>query len=152
MPPLRNKQEDKKPLSPLKRFRSNFAEKSKPDDDAELPKKISVLKSEALSDLQNHFAAWREFTEDLLVDALAESTTARIKYEYEYDIKLLMYIPQCKTKVQAESKTRVAEDIRKLYVSLSEAELYHQLLSNKLESYNNALATISREITRRSNN
>jgi hypothetical protein len=150
MPPPRNK--DKPKLTPLQRFRKNFAEKAKPDNDVDLPNKISVLSSDKLSDLQNHYSAWREFTEDLLVNSLAEATSARIKYEYEYDVKLLQFIPQTKTKVQAEAKTRVSEDIRKLYVSLSEAELYHELLGKKLESYNNALATISREITRRGNN
>ena len=151
MPPPRDKKSEKEE-TPLQRFRKNCTEKAKPQADVDLPKNISHLTSEKLSDLQNHYSAWREFTEDCLIDALAESTSARINYEYEYDLKLLQLIPLSKTKVHAEAKARTSADIRKLYLSLSSAELYHQLLSSKLESYNNALATISREITRRGNN
>lgn len=150
--PIRDREESTESTkTPLQKFRKHFKQLSKPEEPAKLPGKISIINSEKLSDLQNMYAAWREFTEDLIIDALAESTSMRHNYEYEFDIALLKMIPNCKTKVEAESKTRVDAKIRKLSLSLSESELYYKLLCDKLESYNNVLATISREITRRSN-
>jgi hypothetical protein len=39
--------------------------------------------------------------------------------------------------------------VEKLYKDLNEAEMYRDLLANKLESFSNVLAMLSRELTRR---
>jgi len=149
--PVKDRTKDSSNLTALQRYRKNFKQIAKPISDAKLPEKISHISTAQLSDLQNHYSQWREFTEDLLVEALAEFTSTKVKYDYEYDTTVIRLIPRCKTKTEAETKARLEADIRKLFLSLSEAELYYELLTKKFESYNNALATISREITSRSN-
>jgi len=142
---------DRTKKSALDRYRTHFKPLGKPLEDAKLPAKISTISTHQLSDLQNHYSQWREFTEDLLVEALATFTSTKMKYEYAYDVEVIKMIPKCKTKVEAETKARINDDIQKLFVDLSDAELYYELLTKKFESYNNTLATISREITSRSN-
>jgi hypothetical protein len=133
-----------------KRFRKYFTKLSKPDEEAILPKKLSSLPSDKLSDIQTRYTAWREFTEDLLVEALAEYTRLKEEYEYAFNKKLL--VTNAKSLREKEAIVRTDLNIRKLFLSLQEAELYYNLLSSKIESYNNCLTVISREITRRTSN
>lgn len=130
------------------RFRSVFAKVPIPPNEANLPKQLSTLSSDKVSDLQLNYAAWRELTEDLLVEALSDFTYKKSKFDFEFNKKLL--ITSGSTVKEKEAKVSVDEYIHDLQTSMEEAELYHDLLTRKLESYNNCLAVISREISRRS--
>ena len=133
--------------SALKKFRSNFPKVAKPVINAELPNSLAKLSSEKLSDLMNVYTAWREYTEDLLIEALAAFTKCKEYYEFERDKK---YLALGKTTNAVKDATlNIDEDLRKYQLPLTDAELYYDLLSNKLESYTNCLTVISREITRR---
>lgn len=133
----------------VKKFRKTFAKVAIPEKDPQLPNKLSSLTSDKVSDLQLEYTAWRELTEDLMVEALAEFTYAKLTYDYEYEKMLIM----TSAKTVKEKEAIVSTDLRihKLYNTFVEAELFYNLLTNKLESYTNCLTVISREITRRTN-
>lgn len=130
-------------------FRKDFRKVNKPVEDAKLPTKISDLTSEALSDLMLKYTAWREFTEDLCMEALTDFTRKTEQHSYKFDQTFLMM--EGSTVKEKETRTRIDLEVHKLYLLLQDAELYYNLLSRKLESYNNCLTVISREITRRTN-
>lgn len=135
--------------TPEQRFRRNFNGVNKPVVKDEFLAKVSDINSDKLSDLMLTFAAWREFTEDLLMEAFADFTRKTELHDHKYDVTLLTTTGN--TVKEKEARTRTDLEVRKLFLSLQEAELYYNLLSRKLESYNNCLTVISREITRRTN-
>lgn len=129
-------------------FREYFRKIPKPEEKApKLPIQISHLDLNRLSDLQTRYTAWREYTEDLMTESLTELTRAKEKYSYEWDKKLLL-LPKMTRSLQ-EAALNTDDYLHALDVSLTEAQLYHDLLTKKLESYTNCLAVISREITLR---
>ena len=144
-----NKQIDEKPTA-LKKFRKIFIKTVIPEKDPILPKQLSVLSSDKISDLQLLYTAWRELTEDLLVEALSNFTKHKIVYDFEYEKKLLLTTGN--TVKEKEAKVSTEPKIHELYLSLQDSELYYNLLVSKKESYDNCLTVISREITRRGNN
>ena len=93
----------------------------------------------------------REYTEDLLQDSLCEQLKLQEEYEIQYGAKLLLISGKNKDERQAKIFDEFPQ-IKKIYLSLGEAEMYHTLLQKKLESFTNCLTVISREITRRSTN
>lgn len=148
MPPKVDKPEDEIQKA-AKKFRSYFIKLAVPDKQPELPPKLSSLSSAQVSDLQLIYTAWRELTEDLMVEALAEFTSRKHSFDYEYSKQLLLTTGSSLKEREAKVATNLR--IHNLSLHLQRAELYYNMLSSKLESYTNCLTVISREITRRTN-
>ena len=137
-------------LTAEEKFRKYFEPVSRPTEKPQLPDNISSLAWEGLSELQLRYGTWREYTEDLLMDSLPVYTRAQEDYEHHYDLTLLS---QTKTRVKDnQTLARTEETVHAKYKILQEAEIFHKLLTSKLEQYNNCLTIISREITARGNN
>ena len=151
MPGQRNKgSNEPSDKTPIGKFRKVFPKLEKPSESLPtMPKTITHMSSEKLGDIHAHYSAWREYTEDLLNDSMAELLTKQEVYDYERDKKYLLI--SGKNNTERDAKINTDERLRELSVPLSEADLYHELLLKKLESFNNCLATISREISRRGN-
>ena len=131
-------------------FRKLFKRIKKPGDEPPtMPHDIAVMNWDAISNLQSHYSAWREYTEDLMVETLVAITNAKQEYDNVYDPEYIL--TQGKNKEERDIKVRQNPKVRRKAQELEQAELMHELLGKKLESFNNCLATISREITRRSN-
>jgi len=130
-------------------YREEFKKVTKPESEApSLPTSISKLTSDKLSDLMLRYTAWREFTEDILNDSLVEFTVAKEQYDNAYQIEYLRADSKLKVK-EKEALIDTLPTIHEKYLYLQEAELYHNLILRKLESFTNCLTIISREITRR---
>jgi hypothetical protein len=138
--------------TPSRHFRKFFKQVNKPEEEPKLPKEISKLSAEKLSDLLNHYSAWREFAEDLQVEALVDYTQKLESYNFSYDKTFLIESKNSKSVKEADAKVSTSLQIRNLYLDLQSAELYNTLMSKKVESLSNVIAIISREITRRGNN
>lgn len=137
--------------TPIKRFRKIFVKLTPPTTVApKMPTSIAILTGEKLSDLMNLYTAWREFTEDILQESLVEFMNQKQVYEYEREKQLLLLERTLKV-AEKEATLNTDNKLRKLFLDLSQAEMYHTLLSNKLETFTNCLTVISREISRRSN-
>lgn len=130
------------------KFRKEFAKSSRPDGELpKMPTRCTGLNLDKLSDLMVKYTGWREYTEDLLNDALPEFTYAKERYEHEKELLILSTKgATVKEKTyKAETDSRIYS-LREFYI---EKELFYNMLLNKLESYNNCLTIISREITLR---
>jgi hypothetical protein len=114
-----------------------------------LPTQISSTTSNKLGDLQIIYAAWREYAEDLHAEALTKYTST--KSEYDYLVAITANGLDARTVKDKANKVLENPRVQKLRSRLLEAELMVNLLSAKLESYSNALAVLSRELTRRGN-
>lgn len=135
--------------TPLEKFRKSFQiidlpEKTSPT----IGKDLSKFSAEKVSELMTRYTAWREYTEDLLVEALVERTNAEQKYSDKYDQFLLVAEGSNRDLRHANIMQNV--EMQKLQRVKMNAEMYHTLLQGKLESFNNCLTIISREISRRS--
>lgn len=149
MPQKSSNEVTKTEASALNKFRKDFIRISRPEIEAILPTKLSTLSSEKLSDTMTLYTAWREFTDDKLIDALSDYMLSQEKYDYESNIAMLSV--NARTIREKESLVAVKPGIVSLYRKLCEHKLYYDLLQAKLESYNNCLTVISREISRRGN-
>ena len=114
-----------------------------------MPKSLSSLESSKLSDLYAHYAGWREFSEDITNVALAEMVKAKQAYDYAWDVEFLKVRSKFKTSKETDAYLHTHAELESLKDIWNEKELFHTLLLKKLESLNNALTVISREITRR---
>lgn len=135
---------------PFVRYRENFKRKTKPEDkEPKMPTSVSAMNGDKLGDLMIRYSAWREYADDCVQDAFVEYMQSKNKYDYQWELLFL----QTAGKSIKDREMIVNCDvlIRKLKVDLEDAEMYHQLLLNKLDSFTNCLTIISREITRRSN-
>jgi len=113
-----------------------------------MPHEMSNLNSNDLGNYMSRYAAWREFTEDVLTQADMEYIEAKERYDYEYK-KLWLTLPREKTVKDSERRLDIHEDIVSLRESLTEAEMFKNMVGTKYESINNAITVLSREITRR---
>lgn len=150
-PTVKKPREKKEELvnTPEEMFRKTFTVINEPGQKPILPKNLSGISSDALSDLMLTYAAWRELTEDMLVEALTDFTRKKEKHQFKSDMTFLKQ--SASTVKEKEILTRTDLEVRELYLSLMDAELFYTMLSDKRESYNNCLTVISREITRRTN-
>ena len=143
---------DQAPKKPMDKFRKIYGSIEQPEKKAPaMPVTISDITSDKLSNLMTRYTAWREYTEDLLQDSLCEQLKLEEEYEIQYGSKLLLISGKNKDERQAKIFNEYPQ-VKKIYLSLGEAEMYHTLLQKKLESFTNCLTVISREITRRSTN
>lgn len=134
--------------NPLERFRAIFTELSAPKGGLPtMPTKVSDLASDELGNMIARYTAWREFTEDRHMEACAVYSQCRSEYDLAVDKEMLSSKESTVTERKASAKS--SPKVEKLYKDLTEAEMYRDLLANKLESFSNVLAMLSRELTRR---
>lgn len=134
--------------NPLERFREVFTELNAPKGGLPtMPTKISDLASDELGNMIARYSAWREFTEDRHAEACAVLAQCKSEYDLECDKEMLLSSAQTVTERKAVAKT--SPKVAKLYKDLGEAEVFRDLLANKLDSFSNVLAMLSRELTRR---
>lgn len=134
--------------NPLERFRAIFTELSAPKGGLPtMPTKISDTSSDELGNMIARYTAWREFTEDRHMDACA--VYAQCKSEYDLAVDKEMLSSSANTVTERKASAKANPRVEKLYKELTEAEMYRDLLANKLESFSNVLAMLSRELTRR---
>jgi hypothetical protein len=119
------------PEIPIPTFPANIASKSLDD----------------LGDIMSFYAVWREYTEDLHLRAVAEYSQQKEKYDYEWQ-KLFLSV-NGRNNTEREAKIAMNPEIIVERAYLIEAEMYKEMLSAKLLSFNNAIAVVSREISRR---
>lgn len=134
--------------NPLERFRSVFTELTAPKGGLPtMPTKIADLASDELGNMIARYTAWREFTEDRHMEACAVYAQCRSEYDLACDKEMLS--SNASTVTERKAFAKVSPKVEKLYKELVEAEMYRDLLANKLESFSNVLAMLSRELTRR---
>ena len=133
---------------PLERFRSVFTEIAAPKGGLPtMPTKIASLASDELGDIIARYTAWREFTEDRHAEACAVLAQCRSEYDLAVDKEMLASDAPTVTERKAIAKS--SPKVEELNKKLTEAEMYRDLLANKLDSFSNVLAMLSRELTRR---
>lgn len=133
---------------PLERFRSVFTELTAPKGGLPtMPTKVAELASDELGNMIARYTAWREFTEDRHMEACA--VFAQCKSEYDLAVDKEMLSSEASTVTERKASAKSKPKVEKLYKDLIEAEMYRDLLANKLESFSNVLAMLSRELTRR---
>ena len=81
------------------------------------------------------------------MEACAVYSQCRSEYDLAVDKEMLSSKESTVTERKASAKS--SPKVEKLYKDLTEAEMYRDLLANKLESFSNVLAMLSRELTRR---
>lgn len=138
----------KSPRTPLDTFREVFTEVSAPKGGLPMmPTHIADVASDDLGNMIARYTAWREFTEDRHAQACAVYAQCKSDYDLAYSTEFLslsnMTVTEKKTAVNANQK------VADLYKQLTDAEIYKDLLANKLDSFSNVLAMLSRELTRR---
>ena len=138
----------KSPRTPLDIFREVFTEVSAPKGGLPMmPTRIADVASDDLGNMIARYTAWREFTEDRHAQACAVYAQCKSDYDLAYSTEFLslsnMTVTEKKTAVNANQK------VADLYKQLTDAEIYKDLLANKLDSFSNVLAMLSRELTRR---
>lgn len=135
--------------TPVQRFRESFNKIGLPEKKSPtIGKNLASLSSENLADLMTRYTAWREYTEDILVEATVEFTNAEQKYDDLYD-KYSLVVTGSNRDIR-HAKIMQEPEVKALAVIKRDTEMYHKLLLGKLESFNNCLTIISREISRRS--
>lgn len=134
--------------NPLEKFRMIFTELSAPKGGLPtMPTKVADLASDELGNMIARYTAWREFTEDRHMEACA--VYAQCKSEYDLAVDKEMLSSAASTVTERKASAKANPKVEKLYKDLTEAEMYRDLLANKLESFSNVLAMLSRELTRR---
>lgn len=134
--------------NPLERFREIFIELSAPKGGLPtMPTKISDMPSDDLGNIIARYTAWREFTEDKHMEACA--TYAQCKSEYDLACDKEMLLSKAGSVTERKASAKANPRVEQLYKDLTEAEMYRDLLANKLDSFSNVLAMLSRELTRR---
>ena len=143
----------------IDRFVGKFPHNENENPESTVPKmhlNITELKNTELGNFMSRYSAWREYTESLLTVAMAEFTLAEEKYRKEFTLKKFSgeYDSYKGKKLSLKDKDAFIdtdEEIIRFREKMIECEVYKDMLSSKLESFSNAIATISREITRRQN-
>lgn len=134
--------------TPLGNFRKVFTELKAPKGGLPtMPTRISETSLDALGDMIARYTAWREFTEDRHLEAVAVYSQAKGEYDLASDKAMLASVQGTVTEKKAAAKT--SNGVSLLAKKVLEAEIYMNLLGGKLESFSNVLAMLSRELTRR---
>lgn len=115
-----------------------------------MPINITAQNNISLGSLMSRYAAWREYAEDLHERELAKFVMLEEEYQNDYDQQ--MVIAEGRTLADKKVTVRVIPSLVVKRKKLLEQETLVSLLSSRVESLNNSIATISREITRRGQN
>lgn len=139
---------EKRETTPLERFRKVFTEVEVPKGGLPtMPREISQESSDSLGDMIARYSAWREFTEDRHMEACAVYAQVKSEYDLESDRSMLETMGDSVTEKKARART--TQKVSTLAKKVLEAEIYKDLLAQKLESFTNVLTMLSRELTRR---
>lgn len=131
------------------KFRSKFKVVEKPaHNEPRMPNSFVQLSIDQLGNLFSQYGAAREYAEDVVLDANAEFLTLREEYDYE-EAKLMATMDKEKTVANLKAKVQADPTLRELRKSLTQAEIFYKMCLSKLESYNNAISLLSRELSRR---
>ena len=149
MPPPTKKTDTSHIEALIESFRSSgFGEIGKPDGlRPMMPENIAALLGSEVSNYQSSYAAWKEYTEDLLTVTNARIMQLQEMYDLEFT-KLCLTLPG-KTETEKKNRATVADSIQPLGRQLTELLVYAKMLESKIESYAGCLAVISREISAR---
>lgn len=141
--PKKDKRKD-----PLEQFREMFQEVKKPESVSPTMKlQVSKLTSDELGDMISRYSTWREFVEDKLLTATAILTEIQSEYDSAYNEA---YVSSgLKTVNDRKAEAESDNTVQAIGKRLTEAQIYKDLLAGKLTSCSNAIATLSRELTRR---
>ena len=134
--------------NPLEKFRRVFTELTPPKGGLPtMPTKIADMASDELGNMIARYTAWREFTEDRHMEACAVYAQCKSEYDLACDKEVLL--SKASTVTERKASAKLNPKVEKLFKQLTEAEMYRDLLANKLDSFSNVLAMLSRELTRR---
>lgn len=133
----------------VKRFREKgFTQVNLPDEAK--PKMLTNLADRNLKEIGNlmsNYAAYREYAEEEHSMAVQRYSLLKEEYDFAYAVKFNSLpgdkVTHKKTVVEADQALHFKR------MKLLEEEMYMNLLGDKVESFNNCLAVISREIARR---
>lgn len=139
-----------KKVGAYEKFRKGFSVLAKPETTSPtMPKRVSSLVSDDISNLMFRISAWRDYTDDLIYEATTEYLQAKERHQYQWDISMVLVTGS--SVKEKEAKVRVMQKVKVLREELMDKEMYLDLLERKHENYSNNIAIISREISRRSN-
>ena len=111
--------------------------------------RVSSITTDKLGDLINRYNAWREFTEDLHLEAVARWGIAKDAYDFEVSKGLAVAGKSADSVTLAKAKAKMNPEVLALGEAYGQATMFKDMVAKKLESLNNVLATLSRELTRR---
>jgi hypothetical protein len=129
------------------KLRADFPELSAPGHTLTLPRSLSKLTSDKLSDIMLKYTAWREYTEDLLIDAFVDLTKSNQEYSFAYSKAYVLC--SAKNKEEREAKVLAQDDIEELSLKRAKNQMYYDMLGDKLQGIKDTIGVLSREITRR---
>ena len=133
---------------PLTKFREVFTSLNAPKGGLPtMPTRIAGIASDEWGNIIARYSAWREFTEDKHLEACAVYAQCKSEYDLQVDRETLTSMAATITERKVAAKTSPRVEV--LYKKLVDAETFMNLLANKLESFSNVLAMLSRELTRR---
>ena len=112
-----------------------------------MPTRIADVPSDDLGDMIARYSAWREYAEDRHLEACAVYAQLKSEYDLANDRQLLLASNNTVAEKRAAAKNN--PEVAQLYKRMNEAEIYVNLFANKLDSFSNVLAMLSRELTRR---
>lgn len=131
----------------LKEFRDIFPILDRPRKVVVFPKNLSGLSSEKVSDIMVHYSEWKEYLEDVKIDAYVELAKAKEAYEKVYNAE---YATQSgRNREEREAKVLSTRNVSVALREYNDADRFYQSLLTKIDSIKDSIATISREISRR---
>jgi hypothetical protein len=140
-----------KESTPLKQYRGwGFGKPIRPDGvEPNCPTSFSDIPSNKLGDSMARFSAWREYAQNLYNQEFPDYTILKEKYDFEYN-KTTIVRGGSKRLKEIKAEVESDEVLHKLKTELTEKEILIEMLSSKIETYAEVIASISREISRRS--
>jgi len=134
----------------MERFReAGFSDRELPtDEQPKLPTKISRTSNKELGDLMTQYGAWREYTEHRLTQVAAQASIYKEEYQYAWDVA---YQRSASRGTETAKKRELGADqaLNAQRMKLLDEEVLRDMLSARAETYTEAIAVLSREITRR---
>lgn len=127
------------------RERYKIPETARPEYEAPiLPRNVSIISSKELGTLQGQFAAWANYVEDILAREDVDKWFTVTQEEYAMAVTRL----EAKGSVQIKRDTAIIDNAEKTKRT-TEKKAFVRLLTVKLNQFERARTTLSREQTRR---
>ena len=139
--------------TPLEKFEAMGFKTLEPPEEGKMPKmvnKFSGNSTTAIGDLMAKYAAWREYAEDQHERETGKYVMMNERYENLFDQHMIA--TEGRNITEKKTVVRAIPELKALRKNLTEQEILVSLLSTRVESLNNSIAVISREITRRGQN
>lgn len=112
------------------------------------PTPLSVCSLDTIGDVLGEYAVWRNYTEDLVSYALANLT--RVKHDYDMEVAKAYIMVSGKNNTERDAKVSLEPNVSSLAEEQMDSQIYYDMVSSKLGSIEKSIATLSREISRRS--